>query len=500
MKKKPLFLVALTLTMALLLTACNNTQSGDASGSAEPSMIENVLEQSGTAVNGAGSRMEYSYAVPHLNLDTPGAVSINQRIDTELGSYVQKQMELAGSEEGLALMNVCWHEYRNEDLLSLVIKAEYSDKSLSYYVYNYDMESGAELDNTALLTHQQQEPAKFEQALRQAVAMEFDRQALKQQDEEFDAVQLMRMDAISAANLSLEHIQLFVEEMQLKAVVHMMTPVVGDSDNKVVTVMQEPEQEPVQKTVEKDFITATLDQNTVTLTFKETENSKNYMHPVVEYDQPYTVEGLYNHYTDIALGVLGENFAPYLFLTDENGEISFCNIMGCMNAGNRFVAVGPIGLSDAVLSCEEVSDGAASTVMAQLKSGKKVNMSEYTDLVEKCAMLPMKASGWSSAEDEKYWMDLYSGWDYPLVWGEVGSDALTNGWLAYAGMTEQGGIYRFVANLPSGNKTGGYLTLARDSFNVNGNGEFWLEVTVGSGESLPGVPVGSTLKMTRTYG
>lgn len=500
MKKKRMLAAALALTLALSLTACNLNGGGDsASASGETGFITNVLVESGTANNGGTGKVEYSYTVPHLNLETPGAASINERIDREIGSYVQKQLE-AASTDGLSLKTVSWKDFWSGDLLSLVIKAEYSDSSLSYYVYNYDQKNDAVLDNAALLARALKDPVDFENRLRRAVAREFDLQATKLEEDAFDAVQLMRMDAISSANLSLDHIRVFVEDGKLRAVVNMPTPAAGGSDSKVVTPEFTPEEEPVSKTVERGFVTAKLENDTVTLTFKQTETSDRYMHAVVEYDKAYPVEGLYNHYTDIALGVLGQDFIPYLFLTDENGQVTFCNIMGCMNAGSRFVAAGPVRLPEQVASYEDHPMEEGNTMLAVLQSGKKVDLADYTTSVESCIMLPMNVSSWSSAEDEKYWMDIQTGGDYPMVWGEMGSESLSNGWIAYAGMTEKGGVYRFVGRTPDGSKTGGYLTLARDSFNVDGHGEFWMEVNVASGSALPGVAVGSTLKMTRSYG
>ena len=501
MKKKRCLAVLLVLAMALLLTACHlGGNGGESSGSGASPVIVNVLEKSGAVAVGGGERMEYSYAVPHLTLEVPGAVAVNERIDRELGDYVGQQLELVDGSDGLSLKTVSWQDFWSGDLLSLVIKAEYSDTSLSYYVYNYDQKNDRELDNAALLARALKDPQDFQDRLRRAVAQEFDLQVTKLEADAFDAVQLMRMDALRTENLSLDRIRIFVEDGRLRAVVNMPTPAAGGSDSKVVTPVFEPEQEPVSKTVERGFVTAALENDRVTLTFKQTDTSGRYMQPTVEYNRPYVVEGLYGSYTDLELGVLGQDFIPYLFLTDENGQVSFCNIMGCMNSGNRFLAVGPVDLPGKVQSYEDYNDGTANTMLAVLESGKRVDLSDYTIPVERCVVLPMQASSWSSEGNENYWMDIQNGGDFPLIWGEVGSEALTNGWMAYAGMTERGGVYRFVANLADGSKTGGYLTLVRDAFNTDGPGEFWLEVNVTSGAPMPGIPVGGTMKMTRSYG
>ena len=509
MKKKTTLPALLVLAMILLLTACgpkgdgagSASASGSGSASGETELVVNVLEESGTASNAAGEKMEYSYAVPKLNAETPGAVSINQGIGEAVGGYVDEALLMIKNGEAVDLTRVSWQAHTNENLLSLVVKAEYSDTSAAYYTYNYDTEGGKELNNADLLTYLKKDAKDFELALRRATAMEFDRQAMLLEEEVFDAVQVMRMDAISAANLSLDNIAIFVQDMQMQVAVKMPTPAAGGSDSKVVTPLFQPEQEPVKKTVERGFVVAELENNAVTITFKKTETSDRYMHAVVEYDKPYVVEGLYSNYTDIALGVLGQDFIPYLFLTDENGQVSFCNIMGCMNAGSRFVAAGPMALPEAVTGYEDFNDGTANTMLALLKSGKKADLSDYTGPVEQYVMLPLAASSWSSAEGGTYWMDVENGGDYPMIWGEIGAAAPTShAWIAYVGMTEQGSIYRFVGNTPDGSKTGGYLTLSRDPFHADGHGEFRVEVNVASGQPLPGVPVGSTLSMTRSFG
>ena len=500
MKKKSLPVLLLALMLALLVTGCG--PAGDGSGSAssgEPAMVESAVKESGSVANESG-RVEYSYEVPRLTPDTPGAAAINERISFDIGGYVAAQLEQIAVEKTTYLTKVTWHEYRNDALLSLVIKAEFTDTSLAYSVYNYNMKSGAEMDNAAVLAYFQIDPQVFDRELRRAVAQEFDRESLKMQEDAFDAVQLMRMDAINAANLSLNNVYLFAEEKQVKAVVTMPTPAAGGSDSKVVTPVFNPEQPPVEKTVERGFVTATLKDNAVTLAFKETETSGRYMRGGVEYNKPYTVEGLYNNYTDIFLGVLGQDFFPYLFLTDENGQVSFCNIMGSMNSGSRFLAAGPIRMPDAVVAYEDYNDGTANTALAMLKSGKQVDLVDYTVPVEQCVMLPLKASSWNSEGELSYWVDIHNGGDYPMIWGTLNSQETSNGWIAYVGMTEKGGVYRFMSAVPGKEKTGGYMTLARDSFNVAGHGEFWIEVSVATGQPLVGLEVGSTVKLIRSYG
>ena len=499
MKKKCLPALLLALILALVVTGCGPMGNGSSASSGEGPMIENAIKESGSVTSETG-KLEYSYEIPRLTPDNPGAASINQRIETDIGDYVKVQLEMIATEKTADLKKVTWHDYRNDSLLSLVVKAEFTDSSLAYYVYNYNTESGEELDNAAVLAYLQLDPQVFDRELRRAVAREFDRESLKLEEDAFDAVQLMRMDAISAENLSLDHVKLFVEEKQVKAVVNMPTPAAGGSDSKVVTPEFTPEQPPVEKTVERGFVTAVLKDNGVTLTFRETETSGRYMRGGVEYNKPYTVEGLYGNYTDLFLGVLGQDFFPYLFLTDENGQVTFCNIMGSMNSGSRFIAAGPVGLEEAVTAYEDFNDGTANTALAVLASGKKADLSDWTVPVEQCVMLPLKASSWSGEEDGSCWMDIQNGGDYPMIWGSLNSPETSNGWIAYVGMTERGGVYRFMCAVPGREKTGGYLTLGRNSFNTDGHGEFWIEVSVAGGQPLSGVEVGKTLRMTRSYG
>lgn len=98
-----------------------------------------------------GNSWTWSYELPCLNADTPGAREINEAIDASFGKDVREAQQAMEDKLSLVMYHIGSRWVLWEDVLSVIIM-EHTDWGFTNYgVYCYDTVSGEHLDTPALL-------------------------------------------------------------------------------------------------------------------------------------------------------------------------------------------------------------------------------------------------------------------------------------------------------------------------------------------------------------
>lgn len=125
----------------------------------EPAPVsKNPWEYLGSLSYDAGTYLyesvEYSYSfdLPCIVDDRPGAAEINEAIDRQVAAHVRKSKEAIDNHTDTELLEVGFHASVWADVLSVIIVERYSyNMWTEYYVYNYETTTGLWLSNEMLL-------------------------------------------------------------------------------------------------------------------------------------------------------------------------------------------------------------------------------------------------------------------------------------------------------------------------------------------------------------
>lgn len=126
---------------------------------AEPPVVpEDIVitayENSGDYTDSLGNEFRYSYRIPAINADTEDALRLNSLISEQLMSVVNEELSAMVDGVSLVTVNVDFSFYVNGGIVSLLCKADSPNDFYSYWVYNYDAESGREFTRSDFLARE----------------------------------------------------------------------------------------------------------------------------------------------------------------------------------------------------------------------------------------------------------------------------------------------------------------------------------------------------------
>ena len=511
--KKWVSVLAAVFVSAVLLSACGNSgnmpaEPGEQSktvyeeeaqhvqGKKAHEWIEEILQKEGNFTSRWGDTVYYDYHIPQILADGPGAEEINQDIRCQLNSIVENSMNDMEIGETPIYQSILWNAYLNKDILSLVIQAEVTYFTTEYFIYNYDIESGEVVDNYELLKRSRITEKDFQDAVRRAAAQIFDQAHRMIGREYIMDVLTMRASVLADSSLDMDKLSVFLGEEGELMTVGLTALAEGRGYDITVLEPDFSKGDSQAETADYSFIHAELKKNKVFLAFESTEDSEKYLSPEVQYDTPYEVDGLYGTYVDLHIGNIGKDFSPYLFLTDTNGQVSFCNIIGCAQSGDYFSAVGPI------LDLEKAVDyeNQENQVLAVTEDGVKQELAEVVLEMENLIPYIMEQSSWIG-EDGISNLFYY---DDVLEWGvqTLGEplEISCRGTMRYAGMNGEGMIFTFVFQENGRIEQGGLCILQHQTTYDAPEGEHILKIRHLSGKQIPGLQPGESLKMIRSWG
>lgn len=507
-------LAALILALTLALAGCGGHSDDPAESKKDPaesskkpasssqeqtdlpkvyddSLIEEAVHEKDIEDEDAPEKMHLSYWLPQIKDDSQDAEDFNASLqeiwtEAEKGDFYYDQVR--------------WESHWNDSLLSLIVTMRAPFEPIEdYFALNYDFEEHRAITGEELMERLDATPEEAETAMRRAAAHVFDASATeisKQDGDCTDALWDLRAQTIGRKNLNLETTPVYLnDDGEPHAFAAIGTPAGGGSYNVDLSLDLKPEGG-VRKTVEREFIKAELANNSVTLTFADTEFSRAFMgHTPVKFHSPYPVEGLYGEYTDMEVGFIGNGGDVFLFLTDTNGCVTFCDIFAGLEGTPRFSAVGPVYDVTDVKSYEVQQDEDGFDVCAKTGDGSVFSL--WVPLTKAESVMPsaLQKSSWY-AEDARYSMS-FGGEDYAIKWAEDGNSAAIGFALRYLGMTEEGQRFRVDLETPDLEYAGGYLTL---SYYMPGMWEDKLTYTQVSGTLLPGIPEDGIVVMDESMG
>ena len=452
------------------------------SKSYDDQLILQARVQQGKTVDG----LDYYYQMPQLDSDQPTAQKINEEIRNYVQPVIDESMKMIEASEPPLYKLISWKTTWNGSLMSMMLIMENEYGYNDHAVFNYDFADDKVLDNRALLRKKNMDEDAVIKALRKASATHFDKGNKEWVTVDYFAgFADLRCRTISQENLNLDTVSLFLDDQgKLQALAPEASFAAAGS---IMTVLdlEPPTQTMLEKQVSWNFVTAQLKNDQVTVTFSETEDSSMYMPASlgIIYDYPYMVKGLYGHYTDILVGNLDYTLSPYIVLVDDEGMLTFCNLMLCTGSGIELNAVGPYRSEQAVESFDLVELEGQEVVVTITENN------EYHFIGEEAYRL---CNSFNYLLDENTWIDesgvytlMSDGINNNIVFAG-GGGILATGEMRYAGMNEKGQIFPVYCHDEAGGNIEGHLTLNTYNTYIAPEGVCNLMFTQFSGEQLFG--------------
>ena len=413
--------------------------------------------------------VEYSYHVPQIDDDTPGAAEINSEIAAVYGGLVERSLNEIEQGELTGCASITYEAYQSGDIFSLVLLCtEYFEGYEEYGTYNYDTREGVRLGNEKVLEKKGLTGEEYLSALRRAAVKYYDNLYFNQWDEMGEwclagAYQERRAFTVSERNITMD-LPLYIDNSgKLHTIVPIGSHIEADWLNEIITPEFQQEDMDVETVEYMDFLTVKRQESNVTLRFKKTDyfnellaatSYYTYDEVTVPYGKEVEVNGLYGDYTRIFCEGIGEMGAPYLFLLTEEGRVEYINVMGCLYAG-YFCANGPL-LGAAQVKDFELGENEIGYQMiyAVTESGERIDLSEMIwDNMGNIAydLLDCSWGTGSGVEDgpEFFLRNDSDGFlSFELMYDVPGEEYRTglDGSFTYLGITEQGVVYHYVGN------------------------------------------------------
>ena len=160
-----LLIVAVLGGIVTYLLKSNQTSKGNNVG--ENTVIGKLYEDKEWVYTEYSNDSNGKYNVPKINASSAGADKINTQIQTDVMPSVKN-----GANSGEP-WSASYNWYQNSDILSLVIKTNYSDDIERYYVYNLNMKTGEICTNSQLLNIKGISETEFLSKAKMAYASKF---------------------------------------------------------------------------------------------------------------------------------------------------------------------------------------------------------------------------------------------------------------------------------------------------------------------------------------
>lgn len=413
--------------------------------------------------------VEYSYHVPQIDDDTPGAAEINSEIAAVYGGLVERSLKEIEQGELTGCASITYEAYQSGDIFSLVLLCtEYFGGYEEYGTYSYDTREGVRLGNEKVLEKKGLTGEEYLSALRRAAAKYYDNLYFNQWDEMGEwclagAYQERRAFTVSERNITMD-LPLYIDNSgKLHTIVPIGSHVGADWLNEIITPEFQQEDMDVETVEYMDFLTVKRQGSNVTLRFKKTDyfnellaatSYYTYDEVTVPYGKEVEVNGLYGDYTRIFCEGIGELGAPYLFLLTEEGRVEYINVMGCLYAG-YFCANGPL-LGAAQVKDFELGENEIGYQMiyAVTGSGERIDLSEMIWGNMGNIAYDLLDCSWGTGSGVEDGPELFLRNDsdgflsFELMYNVPGEEYRTgiDGSFTYLGITEQGVVYHYVGN------------------------------------------------------
>ena len=424
----------------------------------DDSRISTLYDERFTYTDPYGIEDTYFYQVPQIDDDTEGARNINEMIGYRFGYLVERALDARSRNDFIDTSYIIWVSNWDGPLLSLQITS--SDAMYNHDVgsYHYNFDTGQELSNPEMLAHLgYTDDAKVMHALERAVAQHFDTYYGYIGPDQTAMLYMMRAQSLSNLDGLYSYYSLYPKYSHgFVATVPMYTP--AGSGMYWTDVQVDPDKRQGSGQIlhgQDEWFTCDVSADgAVTvraLTDYVTPDGAMTYQTMKEWYElgdktEFAVSGCYGDYIKMLMTSIGQDYAPYVFLLTENGNVEYIDVISGAQCGTM-VNGGPLFGINGIVRLEtgtayDAEYGAEyATVYGVSRDNEKFNLMEAVWNTAPLSIPNMVGSFVS--EDTGTWFEICE--DQPNFY----TGAYTNGqripatWdssISYLGMDDRGWI------------------------------------------------------------
>ena len=439
-------------------TAEDTPQKPQSSRRFDDSRISTLYDERFTYTDPYGIEDTYFYQVPQIDDDTEGARNINEMIGYRFGYLVERALDARSRNDFIDTSYIIWVSNWDGPLLSLQITS--SDAMYNHDVgsYHYNFATGQELSNPEMLAHLgYTDDAKVMHALERAVAQHFDTYYGYIDPDQTATLYMMRAQSLSNLDGLYSYYSLYPKYSHgFVATVPMYTP--AGSGMYWTDVQVDPDKRQGSGQIlhgQDEWFTCDVSADgAVTvraLTDYVTPDGAMTYQTMKEWYElgdktEFAVSGCYSDYIKMLMTSIGQDYAPYVFLLTENGNVEYIDVISGAQCGTM-VNGGPLFGINGIVRFEtgtayDAEYGAEyATVYGVSRDNEKFNLMEAVWNTAPLSIPSMVGSFVS--EDTGTWFEICE--DQPNFY----NGAYTNGqripatWdssISYLGMDDRGWI------------------------------------------------------------
>lgn len=319
----------------------------------DDSRISTLYDERFTYTDPYGIEDTYFYQVPQIDDDTEGAKNINEMIGYRFGYLVERALDARSRNDFIDTSYIIWVSNWDGPLLSLQITS--SDAMYNHDVgsYHYNFDTGQELSNPEMLAHLgYTDDAKVMHALERAVAQHFDTYYGYIDPDQTAMLYMMRAQSLSNLDGLYSYYSLYPKYSHgFVATVPMYTP--AGSGMYWTDVQVDPDKRQGSGQIlhgQDEWFTCDVSADgAVTvraLTDYVTPDGAMTYQTMKEWYElgdktEFAVSGCYGDYIKMLMTSIGQDYAPYVFLLTENGNVEYVDVISGAQCGTM-VNGGPL--------------------------------------------------------------------------------------------------------------------------------------------------------------
>ena len=319
----------------------------------DDSRISTLYDERFTYTDPYGIEDTYFYQVPQIDDDTEGAKNINEMIGYRFGYLVERALDARSRNDFIDTSYIIWVSNWDGPLLSLQITS--SDAMYNHDVgsYHYNFATGQELSNPEMLAHLgYTDDAKVMHALERAVAQHFDTYYGYIDPDQTAMLYMMRAQSLSNLDGLYSYYSLYPKYSHgFVATVPMYTP--AGSGMYWTDVQVDPDKRQGSGQIlhgQDEWFTCDVSADgAVTvraLTDYVTPDGAMTYQTMKEWYElgdktGLAVSGCYSDYIKMLMTSIGQDYAPYVFLLTENGNVEYIDVISGAQCGTM-VNGGPL--------------------------------------------------------------------------------------------------------------------------------------------------------------
>ncbi len=319
----------------------------------DDSRISTLYDERFTYTDPYGIEDTYFYQVPQIDDDTEGARNINEMIGYRFGYLVERALDARSRNDFIDTSYIIWVSNWDGPLLSLQITS--SDAMYNHDVgsYHYNFDTGQELSNPEMLAHLgYTDDTKVMHALERAVAQHFDTYYGYIDPDQTAMLYMMRAQSLSNLDGLYSYYSLYPKYSHgFVATVPMYTP--AGSGMYWTDVQVDPDKRQGSGQIlhgQDEWFTCDVSADgAVTvraLTDYVTPDGAMTYQTMKEWYElgdktEFAVSGCYGDYIKMLMTSIGQDYAPYVFLLTENGNVEYIDVISGAQCGTM-VNGGPL--------------------------------------------------------------------------------------------------------------------------------------------------------------